>query len=109
MSRYSHLLSRYKKRRNRTDTPQPLLPPGVKLSKEAEGSETKRQKNYVASFPHRSIVGALMYLAVHIKPDLSYKVNPLSKFNSRLTYGSYHALHTLGYLSNTVNLGFRIP
>ena len=106
VSRYSHLLSD-KKRRNRTDTP---LPPGVKLSKGAEGSKTTRQKVYAARFPYQSVVGALMYLAVHTRPDLSYTVNLLSRFNSTPTYGACQAaLHTLGYLSNTVNQGIIFP
>ena len=69
VSRYSHLLSD-KKRQNRTDTP---LPPGVKLSKEAEESETTRQKEYAARFPYQSVVGALMFRAVHT-PGRTYPI-----------------------------------
>ena len=100
MSRYSYVLSD-KKRRDRTGTP---LPPGVNLFEEAEGNK----KYFAARFPYQSVVCALMYLAVHIRPDLSYTGALLSRFNSRPTYGArYAALHTLGYLS--VNQGIVFP
>ena len=87
VSRYSHLLSD-KKRRNKTT----------------------RQKKYAARFPHQSVVGALKFLTVHPRPDLFYTINLLSRFNSRLTYGACQAaLHTLGYLSNTLNQGIVFP
>jgi hypothetical protein len=94
MSRFSHLLSD-RKRMNRTDTP---LPPGIKLSKEAQMPETSKQKAYAQEFPYQSVIGTLMYLAVHTSPDLAYKVHLLSRFNSRPTYAVCQAaLHILVY------------
>ena len=64
----------------------------------------RSQKEYAARFPYQSVVG------VHTRPDLSYTVNLLSRFNSRPTNGACQAaLHTLGYLSNTVNQGIVFP
>lgn len=106
VSRFSHLLSD-RKRRSRTDTP---LPPGFKLSKQPEVPETTKQKAYAQEFPYQSVIGALMYLAVHTRPDLSYTVNLLSRFNSRPTYAACQAtLHTLVYLEKTVDQGIIFP
>jgi hypothetical protein len=106
VSRFSHLLSD-RKRRNRTDTP---LPPGIKLSKEAQVPETSKQKAYAQEFPYQSVIGALMYLAVHTRPDLAYTVNLLSRFNSRPTYAACQAaLHTLVYLEETIDQGIIFP
>lgn len=106
VSRFSHLLSD-RKRRNRTDTP---LPPGIKLSKEAQVPETSKQRAYAQEFPYQSVIGALMYLAVHTRPDLAYTVNLLSRFNSRPTYAACQAaLHTLVYLEETVDQGIVFP
>ena len=77
-SRDSHLLSD-KKRRTRTDIP---LPPGVNCLRRLREVKPHGRRNI------KSVVGALMYLAVHTRPDLSYTVNLLSRFNSRPTYGA---------------------
>ena len=51
-----------------------------------------------------------MYMAVHTRPDLAYTVNLLSRYNSNPTYEACQAaVHTLVYVSNTVDMGIRFP
>lgn len=106
VARFNHLLSE-KKRRCKATTP---LPPGLKLSKDAKEEETRKQREYVDAFPYQSVIGALMYLAVHTRPDMAYTVNLLSRFTTRPTYAACQAaLHTLLYLENTVDQGIIFP
>ena len=72
--------------------------------------ETPKQKAYAKEFPYQSVIGALMYLAVHTRPDLSYTVNLLSRFNSRPTYAACQAaVYTLIYLEETIDQGIVFP
>ena len=86
------------------------LPPGLNLTNESKEAGTNRQREYAVAFPYQSVVGALMYLAVHTRPDMAYTVNLLTRFDIRPTYGAYQAaLHTLMYLDNTVKHGIVFP
>jgi len=78
--------------RHKAKTELPISPPAV-LSPE-------QQKQYQA------IVGSIMYLAVGTRPDLSYTVSVLSKFNASATMENYLAAkRTLRYLQYTSDLG----
>jgi hypothetical protein len=106
ISRFNHLISD-KKRKNDVKTP---LPPGIKLTKESSTSETVKQREYTKNFPYQSVIGAIMYLAVHTRPDLAYTVNLLSRFNSKPTYAACQAaLHTLVYIEGTLEVGIIFP
>ena len=54
---------------------------------------------FVASYPYRQIVGSLLYLAMYTKPEISYAVGVLSRFNDKTTRAACHlATHLLRYL-----------
>jgi hypothetical protein len=75
------------------------LDPGMKLSKHSTQMGTE-------IFPYREIIGSLMYLMVCTRPDISYAIGQLSKYNSN--YGKEHVAgvkHLLRYLKGTENLG----
>ena len=80
------------------------------MTKESKDAETNRLREYAEAFPYQFVVGALMYLAVHTRPDMSHTVNLLSRFNTRPTYVVCQAaLHTLVYFDNTVEHGIVFP
>ena len=73
---------------------------GSQLIKETEQDESVDQKQY------QSAVGSLMYLAVSTRPDISYSVGSLTRFNSKPTKEHWTALkRVLRYLKGTMDLG----
>lgn len=55
---------------------------------------------------YRQLVGAMMYLATHTRPDIVTAVNQLARFMSCYTATHWRAaLHVLRYLSGTVDVG----
>ena len=56
--------------------------------------------------PYLSAIGALMYLATHTRPDISFAVNLLSRFSSCPTQRHWNGIkHVLRYLQGTKDLG----
>ncbi len=73
---------------------------GSKLVKANDDEQPVHQEQY------QSAVGSLMYLAVSTRPDISYAVGSLARFNSKPTEKHWTALkRVLRYLKGTVNLG----
>lgn len=78
------------------------IEPGTKLKRNDDKLIIEKFKN----LPYRELVGALMYLAVCTRPDISHAVSYLSQFNS--CYDSTHwsaAKRVLRYLKGTENMG----
>ena len=63
VARFNHLLSERKRRCKAVTS----LPPSMKLTKESIEAETNRQREYSYLY----VVDALMYLAVHTRPDMA--------------------------------------
>jgi hypothetical protein len=57
------------------------LDPDVKLDKTGS-PQTPEDVDYMSQIPYLSAVGSLMYLALGTRPDISYAVGVLSRFNS---------------------------
>ncbi|XP_063371843.1 uncharacterized protein LOC134660073 [Cydia amplana] len=56
--------------------------------------------------PYRKLIGTLMYISVATRPDITYAVNYLSRFND--SFGPEHfrsAKRVLRYLKGTTNVG----
>ena len=53
---------------------------GPSLSKASASTETEAQANEMAKVPYRTIVGTLIYIMGHTKPDIAYALNLLSRF-----------------------------
>jgi hypothetical protein len=109
LERFAHLLPKSsrivkgdgKSPQKRVKTP---LPAGCKLSKMDKASETPAQSRYASKFPFQQVVGALMYLGVNTRPDLSNSLIVLSKFNKDPTYNACRAaVHVLEYVASTVS------
>lgn len=93
------LLERFSmKESNAVNTP---LDPNAKLVKPTEPATEEETK-----LPYRELVGALTYLSVATRPDISYAVSYLGQFNS--CYRRSHwtaAKRVLRYLKGTADLG----
>ena len=60
------------------------------------------------NFSYRSLLGALLYLSMNTRPDMSYAVGLLSRFGSHPTVATCKLMvHALQYLRGTVHMGIR--
>jgi len=64
----------------------------LKLSKFESESMTDRQSDYAEQFPYQNIVGALLYLAINTRPDISYSVGVLARFSKSPTFRACKAV-----------------
>ena len=68
----------------------------------------ENQKLYVSEFSYQNIVGALLYLALNTRPDISYAVGVLARFNTYPNHRACKALvRVLIYLRTTQSLGIQ--
>ena len=69
---------------------------------------TDKQTDYVGRFPYQNIVGALLYLSINTRPDISYSVGVLARFSKNPNYRACKALlRVLVYLRGTSEKGIR--
>ena len=74
--------------------------PGVKLTKSSNSEDCLDQQRY------QSAVGALHYLSVSTRPDITYTVSTLAKFSSNPTKQHWTSLkRVMRYLKGTANRG----
>ena len=60
--------------------------------------------------PYLSAIGALMYLASHTRPDISFSVNLLARYSSCPTRRHWNGVkHILRYLRVTMDMGLYYP
>ena len=80
------------------------MSPGSKLSSSMAPS-TPEDISFMKSVPYLSAVGSLMYLAITTRPDISYAVGVLARFNSNPGPTHWTAVkHVFRYLKGTLNL-----
>ena len=70
----------------------------------------KSEGEYTTSpYPYREAVGALLYIALMTRPDISYAVGQVSKFSQNPSIVHWHAVEQIfAYLNGTKNLGIWI-
>ena len=74
----------------------------LKLSASEEEILTAEQMQYVANFPYRQIIGAILYVNVCTRPAISYSISMLAQFVERPTFKACSALTRLAqYVYNT--------
>ena len=62
-----------------------------------------------AGLPYRKLVGALLYVAKRTRPEISFHVSLLSRFNTRYSAEHYEdALQVLQYLVDTAEIGMTV-
>ena len=74
--------------------------PSDALEQLASEDYTATESEEVKSYPYRQVIGALLYLAMYTKPEISYAVSMLSRFSDKKTATSCKlATHLLRYLN----------
>ena len=69
---------------------------------------TEKQQYFCNIFPYQNIIGGLLYLAIHTRPDIAFAVNTLSRFNNSPTYTACHAvIRVLEYLRDNTHYAIK--
>jgi hypothetical protein len=81
------------------------LPIGINLDHEMS-PKTESEKEQMLSKPYRSILGSVMWGQLATRPDLSFSVSLLSRFQANPGIDHWNALmHVIGYVKNTIDFG----
>jgi hypothetical protein len=92
-------------KRSRTVPMQPNLVLN-KWTQEHDDALTDKERYMVENFPYRQIIGSLLYVSIWTRPDISYAIGKLAKFNNHPTMQSIHATQWLmQYMLGTKYLG----
>ena len=94
LAKYDYLLQGHENKNYTTPMERDL-----KLRKFESGEMSDQQTDYVERFPYQNIVGALLYLSINTRPDISYAVGVLARFSKYPTVRACRAvLRVLIYL-----------
>jgi hypothetical protein len=103
LAKYDYLLQGHENKNYTTPMERDL-----KLRKFESGEMSDQQTDYVERFPYQNIVGALLYLSINTRPDISYAVGVLARFSKYPTVRACRAvLRVLIYLRGTAERGIR--
>jgi hypothetical protein len=103
LSKYDHLLKEFGNKNYATPMEKDL-----KLRKFEANMMNDKQREYVERFPYQNIVGALLYLSINTRPDISYAVGVLARFCKNPNFRACKALlRVLIYLRGTAERGIR--
>ena len=78
--------------------------PGLRLSSD-DSPKTQKEAEEMKKVPYINAVGSLMYLAITTRPDISYTVGVLTRFNSNPGQKHWQAVkHLFRYLKGTIDM-----
>ena len=81
------------------------LPPGLILDHNM-APKTDSEKKAMDNKPYRSILGSVMWGQLATRPDLSFSVSLLARFQANPGIDHWNALmHVVGYIKNTLDYG----
>jgi Reverse transcriptase (RNA-dependent DNA polymerase)/GAG-pre-integrase domain/gag-polypeptide of LTR copia-type len=81
------------------------LPVGITLDNEMS-PKTDSEKKEMKDKPYRSLLGSIMWGQLATRPDLSFSVSLLARFQSDPGLSHWSALiHVVGYIKNTIDYG----
>jgi hypothetical protein len=77
-----------------------------KWTQEYDNSLKPEDADLIQRFPYRQIIGSLLYISIWTRPDISFAIGKLAKFNTHPTIQAIHATQWLmQYLSCTKQIG----
>jgi len=100
---WEHVLNRF----NLTDVPlrNTPLPVGIVLDRNMS-PKTESEKGEMSDKPYRPVLGSIMWGQLATRPDLSFTVSLLSRFQANPGIEHWKALlHVVGYVRNTIDYG----
>ena len=101
LKKYAHLVAEAGDREYTTPMERDL-----KLRKNEQ--MTQKQLDYVHVFPYQNIIGALLYLSINTRPDISYSVGVLARYCVSPTYRACKAIiRILSYLRSTIDVDIK--
>ena len=78
---------------------------GINLDKDMS-PKTDSEKKEMADKPYRLVLGSVMWGQLVTRPDLSFTVSLLSRFQADPGVEHWKALlHVIGYVKNTIDFG----
>jgi hypothetical protein len=81
------------------------LPVGITLESDMS-PKTKSEKKEMEGKPYRSLLGSIMWGQLATRPDLSFSVSLLARFQANPGIDHWRALlHVMGYIKNTIEYG----
>jgi transposase InsO family protein len=81
------------------------LPVGILLDNDMS-PKTDSERKEMSDKPYRSVLGSVMWGQLATRPDLSFSVSLLARFQSNPGLGHWNALlHVIGYIKNTLDYG----
>ena len=81
------------------------LPVGILLDNDMS-PKTDSEKREMKDKPYRSVLGSVMWGQLASRPDLSFSVSLLARFQSNPGLAHWNALlHVIGYIKNTLDYG----
>jgi hypothetical protein len=73
-----------------------------RLTASEELSDTERE--YISMFPFKEIIGALLHLSIHTRPDITYAVGVLSRYSTKVSLAACEmCVYVLRYIRCTVD------
>ncbi|KAL0715150.1 hypothetical protein Bca4012_064472 [Brassica carinata] len=84
----------------------PMIVRSLGLETDPFRPKTEDEEVLGPEFPYLSVIGALMYLTTHTRPDICFDVSLLSRFSSCPTMRHWNGIkHILRYLQGTKDVG----
>ena len=78
----------------------------AKWTQEYNDTLSERDKYVLDNFPYRQVVGSLLYISIWTRPDISFAIGKLAKFNNHPTMEAVHAAQwLLQYMRCTKHYG----
>ena len=101
VTRFEHLLSS-----NLDKTYTTPMDRDIKITKTDLEDMTEEQARFAARFPYQNAIGALLYLSINTRPDLSYSVGVLARHCINPSFKACQAvLRVLTFLRSTPDMG----
>ena len=78
----------------------------IKITKIDYEEMTERQAQFASRFPYQNVIGALLYLAINTRPDISYSVGVLARHCISPSFKACQAVvRVLMYIRSTAHIG----
>ena len=88
----------------------PMVGRSLDVKKDSFRPQEDDEETLGPEVPYLSAIGALMYLANYIRPDIAFAINLLARYSSAPTRRHWNGIkHILRYLCGTTDLGLFYP